>query len=104
MRYHLIGLTSGEFLTVRANDRPHILVFHDMQLAVRCMDTVCRAWPESGAALLLTMEAPSRAEVEDSLRSTPGIPADLTVLFVDNPLFLDLVEELARLSRAVSDL
>ncbi|MEU7802505.1 hypothetical protein AB0B10_24915 [Micromonospora arborensis] len=103
MTYHLLGLLSGGFLTVWANDRPHILVFHDMQLAMRCMNTAVHAWPESGPVLLLTMEAPSRAKAEGALRSTPDMPADLTILFADNPLFLDLVEDLARLSQAVSD-
>ncbi|NED50046.1 hypothetical protein G3I24_03860, partial [Micromonospora aurantiaca] len=46
MSYHVLGRLHGGMVTIQAQDRPHILVFHDGLLAMRYMEAFLRVWPE----------------------------------------------------------
>ncbi|MET8197969.1 hypothetical protein [Micromonospora taraxaci] len=99
MTYHVLVHATGEFVTVTARDRPHIMVFHDHRLSMRCLDGLTRAWPDIGAMMLVRLAAVRRTDALEQLRSAPEMPPDMTFLFVDDMLFLDLVEDIARLAR-----
>lgn len=77
-------------------------MFLDALLAMRCIGAVVTIWPDSAPVTVMQLDQPSREHVGGWIRSVPGIPPDISVLFADDTLFLDLVHELARLSRSNS--
>jgi hypothetical protein len=99
MSYHVLGRLHGGLVTIQAQDRPHILVFHDNWLAMRCMDALVRISPEQAPLLLARIGADDRAGAVAWIRSYPEMPPGVSILFADDPLFLDLVEDLGRLAR-----
>jgi hypothetical protein len=96
--YYILGRLFGGFVTIHANCRQHVLVFHDKQLALRCMNAAIGG-PDLGPVAMLALPMTSREDAVSWLWSTPEMPADLSILFADDPLFLDLVEDIAHLSR-----
>ncbi|NEA24564.1 hypothetical protein [Actinomadura bangladeshensis] len=99
MSYHVLGRLHGGMVTIQAQDRPHILVFHDGLLAMRYMEAFLRVWPEHAPLLLTRIDVDDREHVVEWIRSLPEMPPGISILFADDLLFLDLVEDLGQLVR-----